>query len=75
MMQVMMFAVAMYSGDFNGMDEAIRAYLRIVSLLVATPVMLYAGWPFLKGAAQALRSRSITMEPAMRTGYMPWTPF
>ena len=70
MMQVMMFAVAMYSGDFNGMDEAIRAYLRIVSLLVATPVMLYAGWPFLKGAAQALRSRIITMDVPVSVGLL-----
>ena len=68
MMQVMMFAVALYSGEFNGMDGAIRAYLRIVSLLVATPVMLYAGWPFFAGAFKALRSRSVTMDVPVTLG-------
>jgi P-type Cu2+ transporter len=28
------------------MEPEVRAYLRIVSLLVATPVMLYGGWPY-----------------------------
>jgi P-type Cu2+ transporter len=62
MMQVMMFAVAMYAGNAHGMEADVRAYLRIVSLLVATPVMLYGGWPFFSGAARALAKRSITME-------------
>ena len=62
MMQVMMFAVALYVGNSQGMDAEIRAYLRIVSLLVATPVMLYGGWPYFANAVQALAKRSITMD-------------
>ncbi len=62
MMQVMMFAVAMYAGDAQGMESDIRAYLRLVSLLVATPVMLYGGWPYFANAVQALAKRSITMD-------------
>jgi Cu2+-exporting ATPase len=62
MMQVMMFAVAMYAGDAQGMESDIRAYLRLVSMLVATPVMLYGGWPYFWNAAQALAKRSITMD-------------
>ena len=68
MMQVMMFAIAMYTGDADGMDPSIRAYLRIVSLLVATPVMLYGGWPFLRGAVNSLRMRSVTMDVPVSVG-------
>jgi Cu2+-exporting ATPase len=70
MMQVMMFAVAMYAGDMQGMDLTIRAYLRAVSMMVATPVMLYGGWPFFAGAYKALRSRSITMDVPVASGLM-----
>lgn len=61
MMQVMMFAVALYIGDAD-MDGTLRQYFRIVSLLVATPVLLYAGWPFFSSAANALRQRSVNMD-------------
>ena len=68
MMQVMMFAVALYAGDMQGMDPTVRAYLRIVSMLVATPVMLYGGWPFFVGAYNAWRMRSITMDVPVTLG-------
>jgi Cu2+-exporting ATPase len=56
MMQVMMFAVALYAGAFEGMDPLLREYLRLVSMLVATPVLLYSGRPFLEGAWRNLRA-------------------
>lgn len=69
MMQVMMFAVAMYSADLQGgMDADVRSYLRLVSLLVATPVMLYGGWPFFVAAARALAARAITMDVPVSLG-------
>jgi len=70
MMQVMMFAVAMYAGDMQGMEADVRTYLRIVSLLVATPVMLYGGWPYFAGAARALAKRTITMDVPVGLGLM-----
>ena len=62
MMQVMMFAVALYVGNSQGMEADVRAYLRIVSMLVATPVMFYAGWPYFANGARALMERGITMD-------------
>jgi len=62
MMQVMMFAVAMYAGAFDGMDPVLRQYLRLVSMLVATPVLLYSGRPFLEGAWRDLRARQPGMD-------------
>lgn len=62
MTQVMMFAVALYGGAFDGMDPVLRQYLRLVSMLVATPVLLYSGRPFLAGAWSSLRSRQFGMD-------------
>jgi Cu2+-exporting ATPase len=70
MMQVMMFAVALYAGAMQGMDGPIRDFLRIVSLLVATPVMLYSGRPFFLGAVQAVRLRRVTMDVPVSLGLM-----
>ncbi len=62
MMQVMMFAVALYAGAFQGMDPAIENFLRLVSLLVATPVAIYSGGPFFAGAWRDLRARTAGMD-------------
>jgi P-type Cu2+ transporter len=71
MMQVMMFAVALYAADMQGgMEPDVRAFLRLVSMMVSTPVMLYAGWPFFVGAVRALRMRSVTMDVPVSLGLM-----
>jgi len=64
MMQVMMFAVAVYSAELANeiMEPRLLSYFRMVSLLVATPVMFYAGAPILLSAWNSLRSRSIGMD-------------
>jgi Cu2+-exporting ATPase len=54
----------------QGMDATIRAYLRGISMLVATPVMLYGGWPFFIGACKALNVRSITMDVPVALGLL-----
>lgn len=56
MMQVMMYAVALYVGAFQDMDPGLEALFRWVSLLVATPVVLYSGRPFFAGAWRDLSS-------------------
>lgn len=60
MMQVASFAVAMYLGA--GHDPQIESYLRLVSLLVSTPVVFYAGAPFFRAAWSGLRARSLGMD-------------
>ncbi len=61
-MQVMMFAVALYAGDYQGMDSSIRDFLRWVSLLLTLPVMLYSSRPFLSAAWKDLRLRQLGMD-------------
>jgi len=62
MMQVMMFAVALYAGAFQDMDPALASFLRLVSMAVATPVVLYSGFPFFEGAWRDLRARRPGMD-------------
>lgn len=81
MMQAMMFAVALYAGAFHGIDPTHEQFLRIVSMLVATPVVLYAGLPIFKGAARDLRNRAPGMDVpvalAIGSGYLAsvWITF
>ena len=64
MMQVMMFAVATYSADLAGevMDASLLQFFRIVSMLVATPVVFYAAAPVLAGALRNVQTRTIGMD-------------
>ncbi len=62
MMQVMMFAIALYAGEFQGIDPAMQRFLRIVSLLVTTPVVFYSARPFFAGAVRGLRARMPGMD-------------
>jgi Cu2+-exporting ATPase len=62
MMQVSSYAVALYAGAFQGMDPVIQEFLRFISLLVATPIVLYSGAPFFAGAWRNIRARSMGMD-------------
>jgi len=62
MMQVMMFAVGLYAGDFQGIDAEMQRFLRLVSFFVTTPVVFYAGRPFFKSAWRGIRTRKPGMD-------------
>ncbi len=62
MMQVMMFAVGLYAGDFQGMEATMQRFLRIVSFVVTTPVVFYAARPFFAGAWRGIVSRMPGMD-------------
>ena len=57
-MQVMMFAVALYAGDYFGIEGNIEKFLRTISLLVTLPIVFYSARPFFAGAWRGLRARS-----------------
>ena len=56
MMQVMMYAVGLYAGDYFGIAESEQRFLEWVSLLVTLPVLLYSGRPFFEGAWRSIRA-------------------
>ena len=62
MMQVMMFATGLYTGAWHGIDHEYEQLLRWISLICSAPVMLYAGYPFLKNAWLGLRHRQPNMD-------------
>lgn len=62
MMQVMMYAVALYAGEAQGIGEAAKRFLEWVSLLVTTPVLLYSGRVFILSAWRSLRTRRPGMD-------------
>lgn len=70
MMQVMMSAIAMYAGDMQGMDDVYRQLLRWISFIFATPVVLYAGLPFYRGALRDLKNRHFTMDLPVSLGIL-----
>ena len=61
-MQAMMYAVALYFGEYSDMLIFQRDFLRWVSLFVSTPVFFYAGIPFFSSAWSAIRARQVNMD-------------
>lgn len=61
-MQAMMFAVALYFGEYSGMMLVQRDFLRWVSLFVSVPVFFYAGIPFFVSAWTALKAKQVNMD-------------
>ena len=61
-MQAMMFAEALYLDTAAQMPIATRDAFRWLAFLVSTPVVFFAGWPFLTGMARELRGRRVGMD-------------
>ncbi|WP_375754028.1 heavy metal translocating P-type ATPase [Vibrio sp. HN007] len=61
-MQVMMLAVALYFEMFSDLDAEFKQYFRIVSLIFATPVLLYSALPFYLNAWRSIRGRTLGMD-------------
>lgn len=61
-MQVMMFALALYSGYFTDLDLQYRDYFRWVSLLFAAPVVFYSAQPFYFSAIRSLLMGRLNMD-------------
>ncbi len=61
-MQVMMLAIAMYAGDYSGMEADLRVFMRWVSLLLTLPVVAYSAAGFFRTAWRDLRRRQLSME-------------
>jgi Cu2+-exporting ATPase len=62
MMQVTTYAVSLYAGLMQGIAPELEQFLRFMSLVVATPVVLYSAQPFFRSAWQSLRVRRPGMD-------------
>ncbi|MBL8264371.1 MAG: cadmium-translocating P-type ATPase [Xanthomonadaceae bacterium] len=61
-MQAMMFAEALYLDTAGEMPLPTRDFFRWITFLVSTPVVFYAGWPFIEGMWRELRGRRLGMD-------------
>ena len=61
-MQVMMLTTSLYVGAFNAMDAVYQRYFALVSMLIATPVVLYSGAPIFRAAWRDLVRRRLGMD-------------
>ncbi|MDT8437711.1 MAG: heavy metal translocating P-type ATPase [Wenzhouxiangellaceae bacterium] len=62
MMQVMSYALANYIGAFQGIDPETEHFFKLVSMIVAVPVALYAGQPFYRAALAHLAERRLGLD-------------
>ncbi|MDT8410649.1 MAG: heavy metal translocating P-type ATPase [Wenzhouxiangellaceae bacterium] len=70
MMQVMSYALANYIGAFQGMEPEIRHFFKLISMLVAVPVALYAGQPFYRSALRHLSQRHLGLDVPVAAAIM-----
>lgn len=69
-MNVMLLSVSLYAGWFDGMHEAYATLFRHTSLALATPVALWAAWPFYRGAWAGLQARVLHMDLPVSLGVL-----
>jgi len=67
-MQVMMIAVALYLGDYFGMEAQYEKFFYWVSLGLTLPVMLYSAQPFFKTAFRDLKHAQAGMDVPVSLG-------
>ena len=67
-MQVMILAVALYTGEWWGIDEAFRGFFRWTSLLLTLPVLLFASRVFFIAAWRDLKQKRVGMDVPVSLG-------
>ncbi|WP_419603617.1 heavy metal translocating P-type ATPase [Thiolapillus sp.] len=78
MMNLIWVSIALYSGADKGEFHTLFHW---VGFALATPTLLYSGWPFLKGAWTSLRTRHLGMDLPIALGavvtwaYSSWVTF
>ena len=59
---IMLLSVSVWSGAAGDMDHSIQTLFHWLSALIALPAIAYAGQPFFRSAAQAIRARRLNMD-------------
>lgn len=65
MMNLLWISIALYSGADEG---EFKSLFQWVGFMLATPTLLYSGWPFLKGAYTGLKHLNLTMDVPIAIG-------
>jgi P-type Cu2+ transporter len=67
-MNVMLLSVAIWAGNVSDMTQETRDLFHWLSALIALPAAAYAGQPFFRSAARALRARALNMDVPISVG-------
>jgi Cu2+-exporting ATPase len=67
-MNIMLLSVSVWSGAGGDMDQSVQSLFHWLSALIALPAVAYAGVPFFRSAAGALRSRRLNMDVPISLG-------
>ena len=67
-MQLMLFVAALYAGFFQGIEAEYRRTFQLIAWALATPVLFYSGYPFLKNSVRAVLRRSLSMDVLIALG-------
>lgn len=67
-MQLMIIAVALYSGHWSGMAQEHNEMFRWLSFLLALPILLYSGKPFYESAWKDIRHRHAGVDVPVTIG-------
>ncbi|MFC1747305.1 heavy metal translocating P-type ATPase [Pseudomonadota bacterium] len=69
-MNIMWISIALYSASLSasGIDPGHKNFFHTISLLIATPVLAYSGWPIIRGGIRGLFHRQLTMDLPVTIG-------
>jgi len=67
-MQIMIFAVAMYTGNWWGMEESFKQSFRWISLALTIPILLFASSVFFKSAYRDISNKRVGMDVPISLG-------
>jgi P-type Cu2+ transporter len=67
-MQIMIFAVAMYTGNWWGIEESFKQSFRWISLVLTIPILLFASSVFYKSAFRDLSNKRVGMDVPVSLG-------
>jgi Cu2+-exporting ATPase len=67
-MQVMTFSAGLYAGYFQGIEAKYTGTFKALAFALTTPVIFYAGFPFLRGALSGIRNGVIGMDALVFLG-------
>ena len=65
MMNMMWVSIALYSGASDG---EFRQWFHWIGFVIATPTLLYSGYPFIRSALSGLKQRYLTMDLPIAIG-------
>lgn len=65
---VMLLSLALYAGQFQGIESGLKSFFQLVGFLLTTPVVFYCGRHFAEPAWKSLRQGHITIDVPITVG-------